>query len=128
MSVNKVILIGNLGQDPEDKYTTNGTLVARFSIATTETWRDRETREKKEQTEWHKVVCYRKLAEICSNYLKKGDKVYLEGKLASRSWEQDGQKKYITEVILKEMRMLGTRKQGEYNIPDNQIGNDDIPF
>lgn len=106
-SVNKVILIGNLGKDPEVRYLENGTGVARFSIATSESYTDKTTGEKREITDWHNIVCWRGLAKIAETYLKKGMKVYIEGKLRTRSWQDDqNQVKYTTEVIADEMTML----------------------
>ena len=109
--VNKVILIGNVGTDPELKYTTNGAGVSNFSVATNETWMDKNTNERQEKTEWHRIVAWGRLAEICNQYLKKGSKVYIEGRLQTRSWEgQDGQKRYTTEIVAGEMQMLGSRE------------------
>ena len=115
--VNKVILLGNVGSDPELKYTTNGSGVSNFSIATNETWTDKNTNERQERTEWHRIVAWGRLAEICNQYLKKGSKVYIEGRLQTRSWEgQDGQKRYTTEIVAGEMQMLDSREDvGEGN-------------
>ncbi len=107
--INKVILIGNLGRDPETRYMQNGNPVTNFSVATSESWRDKATGDNQERTEWHNVVCFSRLAEIAGEYLKKGSKVYIEGSLRTNSWEADGQKKYRTEVIAKEMQMLDGR-------------------
>lgn len=108
--INKVILIGNLGRDPETRYTQDQRPVTNFSVATSESWRDRNTNEQHEQTEWHNVVCFARLAEIAGEYLRKGSKVYIEGRLQTRSWEgQDGQKRYRTEVIARDMQMLDSR-------------------
>ena len=96
--INKVILIGNLGRDPETRYSQRGTPVTNFSVATSESWRDRQSGEQQERTEWHNVVCFARLAEIAGEYLKKGSKVYIEGSLRTSSWEQDGQKRYRTEI------------------------------
>lgn len=104
--VNKVILIGNLGADPEIRHLQNGVSVANFRIATSETFRDRQTGEKREQTEWHNVVAWRGLAEITEKYLKKGSKVYVEGKLRTRKWEKDGIDRYTTEIMADEMTLL----------------------
>ena len=105
--VNKVILIGNLGADPEVRYTPDGVPVANFSLATSESWNDRTSGEKQERTEWHRLVLWRKLAEIAGQYLKKGSKIYVEGKLQTRSWDdQSGQKRYTTEVVANSMEML----------------------
>lgn len=99
--VNKVILLGNLGKDPEVKYMPNGNAVANITLATSETWSDKSSGEKKEKTEWHRVVFFGKLAEIVGQYLKKGSKVYIEGKLQTRKWQgQDGQDRYTTEVVV----------------------------
>lgn len=111
--INKAILVGNLGRDPEMRYTQDGSAVANFSVATTERWTDRATNERRERTEWHRVVCFRRLAEICGEYLHKGSKVYIEGSLQTRSWEgQDGQTRYTTEVVAREMKMLDSRGGG----------------
>lgn len=113
--VNKVILIGNLGRDPEIRYTQSQQAVANFSLATSESWTDRNTNERRERTEWHRVVCFRRLAEICGEYLRRGSKVYIEGSLQTRSWEgQDGQTRYSTEVVAREMQMLDSRGGGDY--------------
>jgi single-strand DNA-binding protein len=107
-SINKVILIGNLGKDPEVRHLENGACVANFSIATSENYKDRKTGEKVSQTEWHNIVAWRGLAEITEKYLKKGDKVYIEGKLKTRTWQdQDGNNRYTTEVITDNLTMLG---------------------
>ncbi|MBX9675960.1 MAG: single-stranded DNA-binding protein [Methylotenera sp.] len=105
-SVNKVILMGNLGRDPEVRYMPNGEAVANFSIATTENWKDKSG-VKQEKTEWHNIVMYRKLAEIAGEYLKKGRPVYVEGRLQTRKWEKDGVTRYSTEIIADSMQMLG---------------------
>ena len=111
--VNKVILIGNLGADPEVRYTPDGAPVANFNLATSESWNDRTSGEKQERTEWHRLVVWRKLAEIAGQYLKKGSKIYIEGKLQTRSWEdQSGQKRYTTEVVVNELQMLDSRGEG----------------
>jgi len=110
--VNKVILIGNLGGDPEVRFTPDGVAVANFSLATTESWKDRNG-ERQERTEWHRLVLWRQLAEIAKNYLRKGSKLYVEGKLQTRSWDdQSGQKRYTTEVVVNEMEMLDSREGG----------------
>ena len=111
--VNKVILIGNLGADPDVRYTPDGVPVANFSLATSESWNDRTSGEKQERTEWHRLVLWRKLAEIAGQYLKKGSKIYVEGKLQTRSWDdQSGQKRYTTEVVVNDMQMLDSRGDG----------------
>jgi single-strand DNA-binding protein len=110
--INKVILIGNLGRDPETRYAQNGSAVTNFSVATSESWRDRTSGEQQERTEWHNVVCFARLAEIAGEYLRKGSKVYIEGSLRTTSWEQDGQKKYRTEIMARELQMLDGRGDG----------------
>lgn len=105
--VNKVILVGRLGKDPEVRHLENGATVANFSIATSETYKDRQTGEKREQTEWHNVVLWRGLADVAEKYVKKGDMIYVEGKLRTRSWEKDGVTRYTTEVVGDNMTMLG---------------------
>jgi single-strand DNA-binding protein len=111
--VNKVILIGNLGQDPEVRYMPNGGAVTNITVATSETWKDKNTGEMQEKTEWHRVVMFRRLAEIAGEYLKKGSKVYLEGKLQTRKWQdQQGQDRYTTEIVADEMQMLDSRGGG----------------
>ena len=108
-SVNKVILLGNLGRDPELRFLPNGDAVCNFSIATTDSWKDKAG-EKQEKTEWHNIVMYRKLAEIAGEYLKKGRPVYLEGRLQTRKWQtKDGQDRYTTEIVADNMQMLGGR-------------------
>jgi len=110
-SVNKVILIGNLGKDPEVRYTASGEAMCNFTLATTESWKDKSTGEKKELTEWHRVSFFVKLAEICGQYLKKGSQVYVEGSLRTRKWtDKDGQERYTTEIKGAEMTMLGSRQ------------------
>lgn len=104
--VNKVILIGNLGADPEVRYMPNGGAVTTIRLATSETWKDQQTGQQQERTEWHRVVFYRRLAEIAGEYLKKGGKVYIEGSLRTRKWQKDGQDQYTTEIIADEMQML----------------------
>ena len=105
--VNKVIIIGNLGSDPEVRYTQSSTAIANLSIATSETWKDKQTGEPREQTEWHRCVAYRRLGEIAGEYLKKGSKVYIEGRLQTRKWQtQDGQERYTTEIVVNELQML----------------------
>ncbi|WP_225072760.1 single-stranded DNA-binding protein [Desulfuromonas sp. CSMB_57] len=107
MSVNKVILVGNLGKDPELRYTASGTAVANFSLATTERYKDREG-QTQEKTEWHNIVAWRQLAEICGKYLQKGKQVYIEGRIQTRSYDdKDGNKRYITEIVADQMQMLG---------------------
>ena len=110
-SVNKVILVGNLGADPETRYMPNGDAVANIRLATTESWKDKASGEKKEITEWHRVVFYRKLAEIVGQYLKKGSAVYVEGRIRTRKWQdKEGQERYTTEIRGDQMTMLGSRQ------------------
>ncbi|PID78481.1 MAG: single-stranded DNA-binding protein [Gammaproteobacteria bacterium] len=147
--VNKAILIGNLGRDPEMRYTQDGTPVCSFSIATSINWKDRVTGEKREKTEWHRIVSFRGLAEVCARYLKKGSKVFIEGSLQTRSYEKEGVTHYITEIVANEMTMLdsapkssggyesappnpGNEYGGGYNDFPGAVGSgggdDDIPF
>ena len=131
--VNKVILIGNLGADPEIRYTQNSTAIANLSIATSESWKDKQTGEQREQTEWHRCVAYRRLAEIAGEYLKKGSKIYVEGRLQTRKWQgQDGVERYTTEIVINELQMLdgrpggggmGNAPAGQGNYGGNQGGN-----
>ena len=113
--VNKVILVGNVGNDPEVRYMPNGNAVANVSVATSDSWKDRNTGDQQERTEWHRVVCFNRLAEIVEQYVKKGTKLYLEGRLQTRSWEQDGAKRYSTEIVANEMQMLDSRGAGGVN-------------
>ena len=149
--VNKVILVGNLGKDPEIKYTASGAAIANLTIATSDSWNDKQTGEKVEKTEWHRVVAFQRLAEIMGEYLRKGSQVYIEGKLQTRKWQdQNGQDRWTTEIVANEMQMLGSRggegdnrQQGgggfRANPPqqqaapaqpksDNDFADDDIPF
>ena len=141
--INKVILVGNLGQDPEVKYTAGGAAVTTLSLATSESWKDKDTGSDQERTEWHRVVLWRRLAEIAGEYLKKGSKVYIEGQLQTRKWEQDGQTRYTTEVIGRDMQFLDSRgssssdassyedtnqDMGSQNLPDSGITDDALPF
>ncbi len=108
--INKVILVGNLGQDPETRYMPSGGAVTNFTLATNESWKDKQTGENKERTEWHRVAMFNRLAEIAAEYLRKGSQVYVEGKLRTRKWQdKDGNERYTTEVIADEMQMLGGR-------------------
>src|SRR5215203_2100329 len=110
-SVNKVILVGNLGRDPETRYTPDGAAICNVSIATTSQWKDKASGERKEETEWHRVTFYGRLAEIAGEYLKKGRSVYVEGRLKTRKWQdKDGVEKYMTEIVASEMQMLGSRE------------------
>ncbi len=144
--INKVILIGNLGKDPEVRYSPSGAAVANCTLATSDNWRDKQTGEMQERTEWHRVVFFGRLAEIAGEYLRKGSKVYVEGRLQTRKWQgQDGQDRYTTEVVANEMQMLDSRGEGgmgggqsrpqqsrpaQQAEPDamNQDFDDDIPF
>ena len=141
--INKVILVGNLGQDPEIKYTAGGAAVTTLSIATSDSWKDKESGMDQERTELHRVVLWRRLAEIAGEYLKKGSKVYIEGQLQTRKWEQEGQTRYTTEIIARDMQFLDSRgnsntsstqksskmeDQSASDVPDSAIEDDDIPF
>jgi single-strand DNA-binding protein len=147
--VNKVILIGNLGADPETRYSQGGNAVTKFRIATSENWRDRQSGEQQERTEWHNVVCFSRLAEIAGEYLRKGSRVYIEGSLSTSSWEdqQSGQKRFRTEIIAREMQMLDSRSgagggdgapsgfesrqapaDNRPTLPEDDDFDDDIPF
>ena len=111
--VNKVILVGNLGQDPETRYMPSGAAVTNFTLATNESWKDKQTGEQRDRTEWHRVAMFNRLAEIAAEYLRKGSQVYIEGKLRTRKWQgQDGNDRYTTEIIADEMQMLGGRGGG----------------
>ena len=113
-SVNKVILVGNLGRDPEVRYSAEGSAICNISIATTSQWKDRTSGERREETEWHRVVFYNRLAEIAGEYLRKGRPVYVEGRLRTRKWTgQDGQERFTTEIIAEQMQMLGGRDGGD---------------
>lgn len=133
--VNKVFLIGHLGRDPEVR-KTNEFVVANLALATSESWKDKKTGERQEKTEWHRVVMYGRLAEICEEWLKKGSQIYVEGRLQTRKWERDGQDVYTTEIIGREMTMLGGREskppkeKPKERRPEKQEAdfNDDIPF
>lgn len=119
--INKVILIGTLGQDPETKYMPNGNAVANISMATSETWKDKQTGQNQERTEWHRVVFFNRLGEIAGEYLKKGSKVYIEGSLRTRKWQgQDGQDRYTTEIVASEMQMLDSKGDGQQSAAQQQ--------
>jgi len=147
--VNKAIIVGTLGQDPEVKYTAGGSAVVNISVATNESWKDKQTGEAQERTEWHRIVMFNKLAEIASQYLKKGSQAYFEGRIQTRKWQdQSGNDRYTTEIVANEMQMLGGRSQDAgssvpFNPPQQQSpaqkpkavdtapiddGFDDIPF
>lgn len=143
--VNKVILIGNLGRDPEMRYTPDGTAIANLTLATSESWKDKQSGEPVERTEWHRIVMYRRLAEIAGEYLRKGSKIYIEGRLQTRKWQDKntGQDRYTTEIVGDNMQMLDSKgaasSEGGYekmspassaldNAPAMDAFNDDIPF
>ena len=141
--INKVIIVGNLGQDPEIKYTAGGAAVTTLSIATSDSWKDKDSGMDQERTEWHRVVLWRRLAEVAGEYLKKGSKVYIEGQLQTRKWEQEGQTRYTTEIIARDMQFLDSRggsnasstqknsemnDQSEADVPDSAFEDEDIPF
>lgn len=113
MSVNRVILVGNLGKDPEVRHLDGGSTIAKFPLATSESYKDRNTGERIKQTEWHNIVLWRGLAEVAEKYLKKGNQVYIEGKLKTRSWDSDGVKKYITEVVADNMVMMSSKSSND---------------
>jgi single-strand DNA-binding protein len=122
MSVNKVILVGRLGKDPETRYMTNGEAVTNATLATSENWKDKSG-EKQEKTEWHNLVFYRRLAEVAGEYLKKGAQVYIEGKIQTRKYQtKEGQERYTTEIIVNEMQMLGSKSggAGSFEVVENQ--------
>ncbi len=111
--INKVIIVGNLGQDPETRYMPSGSAVTNFTVATNESWKDKQTGEQKDRTEWHRVAMFGRLAEVAAEYLRKGSQVYIEGKLRTRKWQdRDGKERYTTEIIADEMQMLGGRGGG----------------
>ena len=131
--VNKAIIVGQLGKDPELRYTADGKAIANFSVATSEQWKDTQTGEKQEKTEWHRISIFGKLAEIAGEYLRKGSQVYLEGKIQTRKWtDKDGQDRYTTEIIADQMQMLGGKQGGEErqekprNAKSAPSGNDDF--
>ena len=135
--INKVILVGRLGKDPEVRYTSNGIPVANFSVATSNEWKDKETGEKRERVEWHRIEVWRGLAQICGKYLHKGSQVYLEGEIKTDPWEdKDGVKRYTTKVVVHVMQMLGDAPKRTSNeacpkdedAPPDDIPDDDIPF
>jgi len=140
--INKVIIVGNLGRDPEISYMPSGKAVTKFSVATSESWKDKTTGEKKERTEWHRIIAYDKLGEICGEYLAKGRQVYVEGKLQTRSYDdKEGVKRYTTEIIANDVQFLGGRESGggrpnSGGAPPKDVGggqgqppgDDDIPF
>jgi single-strand DNA-binding protein len=122
-SVNKVILIGNLGRDPEVRYAPSGSAICNVTLATTRSWKNKDSGERQEETEWHRIVFYDRLAEIAGEYLKKGKSVYVEGRLKTRKWtDKDGVEKYTTEIIAQEMTMLGSREGGGAPAGDDEGG------
>lgn len=129
--VNKALIVGHLGSDPEGRLLENQNAVCNFSVATSESWKDKDTGQQQERTEWHRIVVYGKLAEICSKYLKKGSKVFIEGQLKTRKWQdKDGRDCYTTEIVARDMQMLDSR-QGVYDenqAPDQDKFDDSIPF
>ena len=130
--VNKVVLIGRLGKDPEVRYMPSGVAVANITLATSEQWKDKQTGEKQERTEWHRVVFFNRLAEIVGEYLKKGAQIYVEGRLQTRKWQgQDGADRYTTEIVAAEMQMLGGRGDGAAKVTDaglnDRSGEDKAP-
>lgn len=127
--INKAILIGNLGKDPETRYTAGGSAVTNIRIATNETWKDKQTGEQQERTEWHSVVFFARLAEIAAEYLRKGSTVYVEGRLQTRKWQdKDGQDRYSTEIVANEMQMLGGRGgAGGGSMPEEDGGQTSAP-
>jgi single-strand DNA-binding protein len=136
-SINKVILLGNLGADPEIRYTAGGDAVATISVATSSSWNDKQSGEKREKTEWHRVVFFRRLAEVVGEYLKKGSSIYVEGQLQTNSYEDKntGEKKFSTQIVAREMQMLGSRNSmdGQQDSPEMQsqeppVFDDEIPF
>ena len=139
--INKVILVGNLGRDPETRYLPSGGAVTNVSLATSRSWKDRDSGEQKEKTEWHRVVFFNRLGEIAGEYLKRGSKVYVEGELRTREWEKEGQKQFTTEIVATEMQMLdskGGNSDYEKNnnssiaapssLSSSDMVDDDIPF
>ena len=142
--VNKVILLGRLGRDPEVRYTPDGRAICNFSIATSEEWKDKNTGEKKEKTEWHRIVVFGRMAEVCGEYLTKGQQIYVEGKLQTRQWEKDGTTHYATEIVMSAFQFVGDkqdkpRQRQQYGMTPQQVADtmggtvmednsDDIPF
>ena len=124
--INKVILVGNLGRDPETRYLPSGGAVTNVSIATSRSWKDRDSGEQKEKTEWHRIVFFNRLGEIAGEYLKRGSKVYVEGELRTREWEKEGQKHFTTEIVANEMQMLDS-KGGNSDYGTNNNSSDGAP-
>lgn len=139
--INKVILVGNLGNDPDVRYTSSGSAIANMTVATSETWKDKQTGDKNEKTEWHRVVLFSRLGEIAGEYLRKGSKVYIEGRLQTRKWQdKNGQDRYTTEIIANDLQMLDSKGSQEQSHPQHSQPSqsqseqgyddfsDDIPF
>lgn len=126
--VNKVLVVGNLGRDPETRYTQGGAAVTSFSVAVSEQWKDKQSGESKEKTEWINCVCFARLAEVAGEYLRKGSKVYVEGKLQTDSYEQDGVKKYSTKVNVRELQMLDSKPAGQKPSQQPEEFEKDTPF
>ncbi len=136
--INKVILVGRLGKDPEVRYTPSGVAVANFTVATSEEWKDKVTGEKQERTEWHKIVAWRRLGEICGEYLHKGSQVFIEGRIQTKTWEdRDGNTRYTTEIIAQNMQMLGApgKQGGAESVSESMpmeepvtVPEEDVPF
>lgn len=124
--VNKVILIATVGKDPEVKYMPSGGAVVNVTAATNESWKDKQTGEKKERTEWHRLTFYNRLAEIVGEYIRKGSQIYVEGSLRTRDYEKDGQKHYVTEIIVSNMQMLGSKSGNKPNEAQREPGSDDF--
>ncbi len=126
--LNKVMLIGNLGADPEVRYMPSGGAVTNISLATTRRWKDKQTGERRDATEWHRIVFFNRLAEVAGEYLRKGSQVYIEGRIQTRKWQdQSGQDRYSTEILADEMQMLGSRSGGTANFGDNQAQQGNAP-
>ncbi|MDL4862083.1 single-stranded DNA-binding protein [Halomonas elongata] len=123
--INKVILIGNVGQDPEIRFTQSGTPVGNINLATSDTWTDKQSGQKQERTEWHRLIVFRRLAEVAQQYVRKGSKIYVEGRLQTRKWQdQSGQDRYVTEIIVNDLQMLDSRQGGQQQgAPAGQPGN-----
>ena len=142
--INKAIILGHLGRDPELKHTQSGSAVCNFSVATSESWTDKQTGQKQERTEWHRIVAFSRLAEICGQYLLKGSQVYIEGRIQTREWtDRDGNRRFTTEIVADKMQMLGGRQEGGnnggrpdtrnagkpgYDAHGQETGGPDIPF
>lgn len=124
--LNKAMLIGRLGKDPEVRTMQNGDSVANFSIATSETWKDKNTGEKKESVTWHNLVLWRSLADIAAKYLHKGDQIYVEGKITNRSWEKEGVTRYVTEIVVNNLVMLSTKRQDNSAPPPHESAASDF--